>query len=57
MSKLFEFISFLHNVFYGEHWYIAWLIVLLLFVPAVISETPKLIKSIKASKKRNNKSK
>lgn len=52
MSKILEFFSFMRNVFYGEYWYIAWGIVLLLFIPAVISETPKLIKSIKAAKNR-----
>lgn len=53
MSKILEFVSFMHNVFYGEHWYIAWGIVLLFFIPAAISEVPKLIKSIKAAKSRN----
>ena len=53
MSKIFEFISFMHSVFYGEHWYISWGIVLVLFVPAVIVEVPKLIKSIKESRIRN----
>lgn len=53
MSKFLEFVSLLNSVFYGEHWFIAWGIMLLLFVPVVISETPKLIKSIKAAKNRN----
>lgn len=53
MSKILEFISFMHSVFYGEHWYIAWGVVLALFIPAVIIETPKLVKSIKEAKKRS----
>lgn len=50
MSKFLEFVSFFNSVFYGNHWFIAWGIVLLLFVPVIISETPKFIKSIKTAK-------
>ncbi len=54
MSKFLEFVAFLNSVFYGDRWFIAWGVVMLLFVPVVIKELPKLIKSIKEAKKRGN---
>ncbi len=54
MSKFLEFVSFINSVFYGDRWFIAWGVVLFLFVPVVIKEAPKLIKSIKEAKKRGN---
>ena len=54
MSKFLEFVAFLNSVFYGEYWFIAWGVVMLLFVPAAIKEAPKLIKSIMEAKKRGN---
>lgn len=55
MSWLFEFISFINSVFYGEHWFIAWGVVLLLFGFLVASEVPKLVKSLKENKERSAK--
>ena len=54
MSKFLEFVTFLNSVFYGEYWFIAWGVVLLLFVPVAIKEAPNLIKSIKEANKRSN---
>lgn len=53
MSKIMDFVSLMHSVFYGEYWYIAWGVVLAFFVPAVIIEARKLVRSIKETKKRS----
>lgn len=52
MEKFFEVIAYINSVFYGEHWYIAWGVVLALFGVAVAVELPKLIEAIKAAKNR-----
>lgn len=53
MEKFFELIAYINSVFYGEHWYIAWGIVAVLFGIAVAVELPKLIEAIKAAKSRS----
>lgn len=44
-------IDFLHGIFYGQYWYIAWGIVLILFAIGIAKDVPKLIKSIKNKNK------
>ena len=46
MEKFFAFFDYLHNVFYGDHWFI--------FV-AILLYIPDFLKSLKASKARNSK--
>ena len=50
-----EIINSINSVFYGEYWFIAWGIVLLLFGSIIAVELPKLMKSFKEAKKRGNK--
>lgn len=50
MSNFMSVIDWLRSIFYGEHWYIAWGIILLLLSFWLIADLPKLIKSIKKSK-------
>ena len=45
--------DFLNGIFYGEYWYIAWGIVLLLFFLGIAKDIPKFIQSIKSIKNKN----
>lgn len=51
---MMNFFRMLNSFFYGEHWYIYWGIVAVLFIFAVAVRLPSFIKSIKEAKKRSN---
>lgn len=53
MEKFFAFFEPLHNVFYGEQWFIAWGIVIGIILLAVGLHIPSFVKSLKAAKARN----
>lgn len=55
INKILETVAFINSVFYGEHWYIAWGVIVLLLSPFIVRELPKLIKSIKEAQKRGKK--
>lgn len=55
INKILETVAFINSVFYGERWYIAWGVIVLLLSPYVVRELPKLIKSIKEARKRGKK--
>lgn len=55
INKILETVAFINSVFYGEHWYIAWGVIVLLLSPYVVRELPKLIRSINEAKKRGKK--
>lgn len=52
LEKFLETVAFINSIFYGEYWYIAWGCIVLLFLPFIIKELPKFVKSIKEAKKR-----
>lgn len=45
-------INFLHNLFYGESWFIAWGLVLIFFLIGLVLQLPPIIKSLKEKKKK-----
>lgn len=55
MEKFMEIINYINSIFYGDYWFVAWGIVLLLFSFFVIPEIPKLVKSFKEAKERGKK--
>lgn len=55
MEKFMEIISYLNSIFYGEYWFIAWGVVLLMFGVLIAVEVPKLVKSYKEAKERGKK--
>lgn len=54
---MMDFFRMLNSFFYGEHWYIYWGIVALVFAFVIAVRLPSFIRSIKEAKKRSNKSK
>lgn len=55
MEKIVEFIQPLHELFYGEHWFISWGIVVGIILIAGCFQLPSFIKSLKAAKARDSK--
>ena len=55
MEKFMEIINSINSIFYGEYWFVAWGIVLLLFSALIAVEVPKLMKSLKEAKERGKK--
>ena len=55
MEKFFAFFEPLHNVFYGDQWFIAWGIVIGIILLAVGLYIPSFVKSVKSAKARNGK--
>lgn len=55
MGKFMEIINYINSIFYGEYWFVAWGIVILLFGAIVAVEVPKLVKSFKEAKERGKK--
>lgn len=55
MEKFFAFFQPLHELFYGDNWFIAWGIVAGILLIAGCFQLPSFIKSLKAAKARNSK--
>lgn len=51
IEKIKIAIEFLHNIFYGQYWFIPWGFILLIFAIKFGKDIPKLIKSIKNKNK------
>lgn len=49
-EKIKTVIDFLNGIFYGDHWYIAWGVILIIIALGVVKDIPKLVKSIKNMK-------
>lgn len=55
MKNFFAFFEYLHNVFYGDHWFISWGIVIGIIILAIGLYIPDFLRSLKSAKLRKNK--
>lgn len=51
-EKIKAFTDFLHVVFYGDYWFIAWGIIFIMFAILFAKDIPKFLKSIKNKNKK-----